>query len=222
MDKHYQLSITSDTTDINVTSTDSAEVARIVQLAGLPTPSTGVTPPPTPPAADTHPSNMPAANIPPEDVLAMDGTEELPQMDESDTCAICGGDDHDEHTCPAMTEEIDILDEEIAEFDHGNTEHSDTGEEIEVNDYVWKGSKLPQRIVKGGQGDNPLISELHQKFIKDYNLYLSENENEDGTLSPLSDPTKPDFDKDPMRDVEAVTDGSHSPMSTIKRQHAFK
>jgi hypothetical protein len=212
MDKHYQLSITSSTTDINVTSTDSEEVARIVQLAGLPT-STSMQTPATPPSPQVmDPPISPVVN-----------TGDDAGLDEGSMCVICGGTDHDEHSCPAMSEgPFDMLDEEIAEYDHGNTEHSDTGEEIDVDDYIWQGSKLPQRIVKGGQGDNPLISELHQKFLNDYKDYLSEAENEEGTLSPLSDPTKPDFDKDPMRDIEAVTDGSHSPLSTVKRQHAFK
>ena len=98
------------------------------------------------------------------------------------------------------------------------------GEEIDVDSYMYHGSKLPQRIVKGGQGDNPLISELHDRLVSEYQRYLAETEreNESGDMSPLSDATKPGFDKDPLSGEKPVTDGSRSPMSRVKRQHAFK
>jgi len=53
-------------------------------------------------------------------------------------------------------------------------------------------------------------------------LEEADRENEEGVMSPLSDPTKPEFDKDPMSGEKPVDDGSRSPLSTIKRQHAFK
>lgn len=241
MEKHYQLSITSDTTDINVNSTDADEVARIVQLAGInatPTPLHGM-------QSDAQPPVMPAPQEPagasppsgPDITDALD-TEiatdmELgkldhvgPDMDESHmSCSICGSSDHDESSCPSMQEDdLNIIGEDVAEYDYGENEFDDDGHEIDVEDFVHQGSKLPQRIVKGGQGDNPLISELHSKYVDQYKEYLAEDEREnaEGVMSPLSDATKPEFDKDPMSDMDPVDDGSRSPLSTIKRQHAFK
>jgi hypothetical protein len=253
MDRHYQLSITSSSSDINVSSIDSEEVSRIVQLAGM------------------IPVKTPDNNIPNQ----ADPVAAVP----AEQCAICGANDHDEHNCPSVMsaddtsniddttvdtddtdsnfgddsslndmrknaglpvatntnddqdnddevayDEIDALEEEIAEFDHGYNDNDPDGEEVESDQFIWEPSKLPQRIVKGGQGDNPLISELHAHLLSEYSQYLSEadRENEAGVMSPLSDPTKPGFDKDPLRDVEPVDDGSRSPFSTVKRQHAFK
>jgi len=219
MEKQFTLSITSDTTDINVNSTDANEVARIVQLAGLP-PSVPVTQ-----AADmSHPPAMDAVpapiSVPPPETATTDNDME-DGLSETQ-CSICGSNDHQETACPDMISAD--LEENVAEFDYGEKDNDDEGHEGDVQDYVWQGSKLPQRIVKGGQGDNPLISELYQKLTAQYSLYLEEadRENEEGVMSPLSDPTKPEFDKDPMSGEKPVDDGSRSPLSTIKRQHAFK
>ena len=110
-----------------------------------------------------------------------------------------------------------------AEYDYGHKKFKDEGEEIDEPDLIWKAVENPQRI-KGSPGDNGLIQELHSHLLTQYEQYLAEadRENDDGVMSPLSDPTKPSFDKDPLSDKEPVDDGSHSPMSTIVRQHAFK
>ena len=115
------------------------------------------------------------------------------------------------------------LDEDVAEYDYGRRKLKDEGEEIDEPDLIWQAVENPQRI-KGSPGDNGLIQELHSHLITQYEQYLAEadRENETGVMSPLSDPTKPSFDKDPLSDQEPVDDGSHSPMSTIVRQHAFK
>lgn len=235
MNKHYQLNITSDTTEVNVNTIDPNEIARIVSLAGLP-PQAPPAMAPVVPEMPSPRSVMPsmAGGMPGTDIPSMDDGVpggEMPPMDDDRSCSICGADDHSDEDCPSsITAGHDHdqmeLDEEIAEYDHGKKEFTDEGEEVNVDSYVWQGSKLPQRIVKGGQGDNPLISELHAHLMGEYSRYLAEaeadRENEDGILSPLSDATKPGFDKDPFAGTEAVTDGSRSPMSTIKRQHAFK
>ena len=123
---------------------------------------------------------------------------------------------------PTMDENVE-LEEDVAEYDYGHRKFKDEGEEIDEPEYIWQAVENPQRI-KGSAGDNGLIQELHNKLINDYTKYLeeTERENESGAMSPLSDPTKPSFDKDPLHDEEPVDDGSHSPMSTIVRQHAFK
>lgn len=191
MDKHYQLSITSSTTNIDVVSIDAEEVARIVQLAGLPTTS--------------QPTPLP---------------QEVPT-----SCAICGALDHGEESCPQVIEP-DAL-EEIADYDHGKGNES---EEIDVNDYMYKATRIGQHF--GKNGDNTLndptkdtFESILENLKSSYYQYISETEsreNEAGNLSPLSDPTKPEFDKDPFANEEPVDDGSHSPMSTIKRQPSAK
>lgn len=142
-------------------------------------------------------------------------------------CESCGDQDHMSASCPHSSndEDMESLGEEQAEFDHGSQDIESDGHEVNPNTYMWQASKLPQRIVKGTQGDNPLISEIHNRLLEQYDAFLTETEsreNEDGSLSPLSDPTKPEFDKDPLSGVEPVDDGSRSPMSTIVRQAALK
>jgi len=226
MNKHYQLNITSDTTEVNVNTIDPEEIARIVSLAGLPPQAPPMVIPPTPEMPST-------AALPTTGDMTPSSDASMSTHDDGQSCSICGADDHTDDECPSSISvghhDHDTqleLDEEIAEYDHGKTEFTDEGEEVDVGSYVWQGSKLPQRIVKGVQGDNPLISELHAHLMGEYSRYLAEaeddRENDDGILSPLSDATKPEFDKDPFAGTEAITDGSRSPMSTIKRQHAFK
>lgn len=211
MDRHYQLKVTSDTTNIDVDSIDADEVARIVQLAGLKSTPAPVMQPEVPvsgPSIDEPPVDSSSALLRPPEHGMM---EEI-------SCAICGSSDHDEHSCPET-----IMAENVAEFDYGHDEIDDDGDEVEIDN--WRDSKLPQRIVKGGQGDNPLISELHEHLLAEYSKYIAEGddrENDDGVMSPLSDPTKPEFDKDPFSGDTPVDDGSRSPMSTIKRQPALK
>ena len=195
MDKFYQLSITDNTTSVNMSTVDPGAISRMLELAGLP-----VAEQPTAPVVSITPN----------------------------PCAMCGSTDHGSNQCASMIDADDVveseLDEEQAEYDHGHQDVKDDGHEIDQDDYVWKGSSLPQRLVKGTLGDNPLIAELHATISALYKQYLEEEarENDDGMLSPLSDPTKPEFDKDPLSGEEPVDDGSHSPLSTIKQQPFFK
>lgn len=258
MEKHYQLSVTSDTTEVNVKTIDPSEIARIIQLAGLPaSPSlSSLSTPPIstlPAVASSSPdmSTVISSELP--DIDDNDDEDEMPGIDrgysspvvshdiddvENSSCAICGSDSHSELNCPSMMsndsiyndmpdnidEPIDELEEDVAEYDYGSQDVDDKGHPINPTDYEWQASKLPQRIVKGVMGDNPLVSELHAHLLKEYNDYLIEAniENEDGAMSPLSDPTKPEFDKNPLSGEDPVVDGSRSPLSRIKRQHAFK
>jgi hypothetical protein len=136
-------------------------------------------------------------------------------------CGICGANDHDESSCPQMIGP-DAL-EEIADHDHGKGAET---EEIDVDDYMYKATRIGQHF--GKEGDNTLndptkntSESILEHLMSSYYQYVSESENrenEAGNLSPLSDPTKPEFDKDPFANEDPVDDGSHSPMSTIKRQ----
>jgi hypothetical protein len=112
---------------------------------------------------------------------------------------------------------------ENADHDYGSDKKSSTGEPLDVQDYVWDGPHINQRF--GKIGDNTLMSERKDTLLKSlteqYEQYLAEAElapSDVGSQSPLTATTRDEFDKDPFSGDDAVTDGSHSPLSTIKRQ----
>ena len=249
MNRHYQLKVTSDTTNIDVDSIDADEVARIVQLAGvIQKPTDSAVLPATDPMASMPMTAMPTnmsmdpissdqsnldldTSVDPMSISAPDTSMSFDDNIDTDTCAICGENGHDEHSCPqsvtADPASIDTvadmeneIDEEMAEFDLAYNDIDSAGKEIDQDDFIWQGPKLPQRVVKGNMGDNALISELHEHLQTEYQKYLeeAERENDDGILSPLSDVTKPEFDKDSFANKTPDDDGSNSPMSTIIRQ----
>lgn len=224
MDRHYQLKVTSDTTNIDVSSVDADEVARIVQLAGLnqPTPSMPVSQP------TEFPKLPDFSNIPGDDITQVD---DMPVPQSGETATIVAPTPDAGLPTDIDQEQLDTdlapeLDQdklnELADYDHSFNNSVATGEEIDVDDYTWKGQKLPQRTVKGNMGDNALISDLHEHFINEYKRYLEEDsdENDSGILSPLSTPTIPEFDKDPFAGSKSDNSGKYSPMSKIKRQSA--
>lgn len=201
MDKHYQLNITSDTTEINVSSIDSDEVARIVQLAGL-TPSIPPVSAPPVPMADVMPASSPdSTEIQGYPETSMSDVE-MPQPDPMDYAA------------------ESAMEEGQAEYDYGNPKENDKTREINVKDYQYKGPRNAQRYAHGADNALEIADELHEHLKSAYQRYLSESEkdNESGELSPLSTPTKPEFNTDPFEGKDPVDDGSHSPMSTVVRQ----
>lgn len=138
------------------------------------------------------------------------------------SCVDCGCADCECDTPHAMPMEN-------ADHDHGHDHHSSEGEPINPDDYIWQGRYAPgtQSFVKGG--DNPLIKEdanlLFSKLRKEYKDYIAEAElarSNAGDASPLTANNRDEFDKDPFASDEPVTDGTHSPLSTIKRQHVAK
>lgn len=237
MERKYQLSVTSDTTDINVVSVDAEEVARIVQLAGIiepqaPKDTQAITP--ADPIVSAPEPTQPAAASDTEFDVGMDAMRKNAGLPVAVKPAVTGQmaddgvepPDADDGIDTSMQDEMDemmSLDEDVAEYDYGHRKFKDEGEEIDEPEFIWQAVENPQRI-KGSAGDNGLIQELHSQLVSGYAKYLAETERENdlGVMSPLSDPTKPSFDKDPLSDEDPVDDGSHSPMSTIVRQHAFK
>lgn len=119
---------------------------------------------------------------------------------------------------------------ENADHDFGNQDHPDVGEPVDPDSYMYKAPNGPQRVVKGMLGDNSLIKEdakkLFTKLKNDYKSYVAEADlaasNTPGANSPLTSADRDEFNKDPFAGDEAVTDGSRSPLSTIKRQKVLK
>ena len=67
---------------------------------------------------------------------------------------------------------------------------------------------------------------MYAKLKGDYRAYIAEAElaasNAAGAQSPLTATDRDDFEKDPFANEKPVTDGSRSPLSTIKRQSVEK
>lgn len=210
MDRHYQLKVTSPTTNIDVNSIDSEEVARIVQLAGIEAKKQTI---PQQSVILPQPVSMPPPVTTVDSDIADDHTTNMDDIDYQDQSMI--------------DDQIDGVIEEIADYDRGNAPDI---EEVDTDTYIWEPDHLEQRF--GKMGDNTLkpidveesSGEIYENLIKSYKQYVAEaeRENDDGIMSPLSDPTKPEFDKDPFAGDTPVDDGSQSPMSQIKRQPALK
>ena len=112
---------------------------------------------------------------------------------------------------------------ENADHDYGNEENSSEGEPVDAEEYIWDGAHLNQRF--GKIGDNTLMAEraisLFKNYSKEYSQILSEAELEtsnSGADSPLTANNRDEFDKDPFVGDDTVDDGTHSPLSTVKRQ----
>ena len=219
MDKHIELKITGPATEVNVSSVDAEEVARIVQLAGIQRPPStpvklaSVVGMPVTDAFGTTPAADTAGMSPVTDFNAEPmGMDAMPPLDAD------MAEPHDHGDMNFDSEPTD-LGEQQSEYDFGDNPEEADGDEIPVNDYLYKAERLPQRI-KGSNGDSGLLQEIHSNMMEKYRAFLAETdrENDDGVMSPLSDPTKPEFDKDPLSGETPVDDGSHSPMSTIVRQ----
>ena len=144
--------------------------------------------------------------MPPEDDMGMSDEITEPPMDLSGA--------------PEVPDDMEIGDAQLDEdmYDYGGKKIPPTGQPVDVAANTYQGPEQPQRIAQ--LGNNPLIAELHNKLVSEYSRYLeeAERENADGVMSPLSDSDKSDFVKDPFAGMEAVDNGIHSPLSTIKRQ----
>lgn len=123
---------------------------------------------------------------------------------------------------------LDSVTLENADHDHGHDDVEDEGEVVDPETYMWQPSTPPQRMVKGVMGDNPMMKENMGRFTKLVDSYVNflresnEPVNADGMASPLTAADRTEFDKDPSKSEEPVTDGSRSPMTDIKRQDVMK
>lgn len=113
--------------------------------------------------------------------------------------------------------------EQQADHDYGHDGEQDAVE-FDIKDYNFKGrADLPERLTSARYGSNPIKSDMKEHVSYDairsaYDSFLSEGENEAGLMSPLTANARDEFDHDPLAADEPVTDGTHSPMSTIKLQ----
>jgi hypothetical protein len=247
MTRHFQLKVTSPTTNIDVDSVDGAEVARIAQLAGI-VPSTppqmghelSAAPPISPTAGHgqgfSMPPDLPELTSSSEDdpAVGMDTEEPMNDQDrldmmEDQTCSVCGASDHSEHDCPhANMVHDDGMTEGFADYDHGHHRTSRNGEEVDPDSYLWQAKRAKQHFGKDADNtmDDPVteaVNRLYHSLTKSYREFIAEDrENDAGLLSPLSNPDIEDFDKDPLSDEPVVDDGSRSPLSTVERQPARK
>ena len=152
--------------------------------------------------------------------------------DDEDHCPECGAEaGHCDCNGAANTVSFGPDGIEMEEdHDFGHTDHPDSGEPVDVDTYMYKAPNGQQRITKGMMGDNSLIKEdankLFAKLKGDYRAYIAEAElaasNASGAQSPLTATERDDFEKDPFAGDKPVSDGSRSPLSTIKRQSVAK
>ena len=221
---------------ISVDGSEADELlARLMQIAshgdGMPQQVATTTPAPLlpSPAAMSHDS-MPADRYVCDDCGMDSAACDCDHQMESSVCEACG--------LPESMCECDMsistqgvlasdLTMENADYDHGHDEVDSDGEEVDVDAYMYKPGRLPQRMVKGLSGDNPLQEEAigaYTKIIKNYLAFLGEADapNEDGAASPLTASNRDEFVKDPNVDKEIEADGNMSPMSNIKRQDVMR
>jgi hypothetical protein len=125
--------------------------------------------------------------------------------------------------CGCDTCAPDAMMEQQAEHDYGH-DGAEDAVAFDIKDYNFKGrADLPERLTSARYGSNPIKSEMKEHISYDairaaYEEFLAESENEAGLMSPLTANHRDEFDHDPLADQDAVTDGSHSPLSTIKLQ----
>ena len=117
--------------------------------------------------------------------------------------------------------------EQQAEFDYGHDEGEDAIE-FDIKSYKFSGrADLPERLSSAKYGSNAIKSEMKEDvdyalMKAAYDQFILENDNQAGLMSPLTATDRDEFDHDPLGDQEPVTDGTHSPMSTIKLQELPK
>jgi hypothetical protein len=150
--------------------------------------------------------------------------------DNDNYCPSCGAEDG---YCDCDVIHNDSLAMENIDNDFGHIKYNDLGEPIDRNTYLYRAPNGNQRVTKARGGDNALINyenideaKIYSRLKKDYKQYIKEaelnNSNAPGANSPLTANSRDEFEKDPFVKDEPVTDGSRSPMSTIKRQNIAK
>lgn len=219
----YSLNISSQdegmNSSTNVTTDNLEDLQRLLQLAGMhagPQQATASDPGYVS-SADAQPANVPKV-VQVDPATDMQNLRRMAGFGQDECCPGCG-----ESPCCCGDEQQGTM-YENAEHDYGVTQPQvdDEGNPVDVEEYTWQGPKEPQRIAQ--IGNNPLAETVFSRIAKQWADFLAENEmsTEPGIMSPFTDPTRPEFDKDPTGKEEPVTDGSRSPQSNIKRQKVLQ
>ena len=125
--------------------------------------------------------------------------------------------------CGCGDVEADLVMQEQAEHDYGHDGAQDQVE-FDIKDYNFKGrGDLPERLTSAKYGSNAIRSEMkesnsYEHLKAAYDQFILENDNQAGYMSPLTATDRDEFDKDPQADEDPVTDGSHSPLSSVELQ----
>jgi len=220
----YSLNINSQedgmSSSTNVSTDNLEDLQRLLQLAGMhqePQHAQAANPGYVS-SAEAQPANMPTV-VQVDPATDMQNLRRMAGFGQDACCADCG-----ESPCCCGDEQDESMMYENAEHDYGVTqpEVDDEGNPIDVEEYTWQGPKEPQRIAQ--IGNNPLAENLFSRIQQEWADFLAESEmsNEPGIMSPFTDPTRPEFDKDPLAGEEAVSDGTMSPMSRVKRQRVLQ
>lgn len=122
---------------------------------------------------------------------------------------------------PAMQNMMPVM-EQQAEYDYGHRDPTQEQDEFTITDYNFRGrADLPERLTSARFGSNPLLNDMKEAAFKQllskYEQFLNES-NDSGQHSPLTADNRPEFAHDPQHEETPVTDGSHSPLSTIVRE----
>lgn len=198
----------SQSNTMNVRTKNPAEIARILQLCGLEN------------ASET------------EEVCPECNQVDC-QCDDEDICPKCGRNDcdcGDDCSCgstavPQYGSTEVMVAEQQAEYDYGYKDVDEDQDEFDIKDYNFKGrADLPERIISGKSGSNPLVSamreDIHAKILAAYKEFLGEGEVDDstGVTSPLTANARDEFDKDPSAKETTDDSGEDSPFTNIKLQ----
>jgi hypothetical protein len=222
--KNFSLTITSGNNSVSVNSDSASGVTRLMQLAGnAPEAMPGSLTVATDPSAMSGPIPIPepvnnARDV--QEILRLSGLGS--QQSETKPCG-----------CPLHSDcDCGSMQEDQARYDQNQpSEHRLPEDEqlaLDPNSYTYQGrANQPERIVGPRSGSNPLQNDLaesiHQRLKRAYESFENDStgefDNSSGLASPLTSNNRESFDRDPFRDQDdATTDGSESPLSTVKRQ----
>jgi hypothetical protein len=138
----------------------------------------------------------------------------------NDWCPKCG-----EHKAECCCEEHDeqLVAEDLATSNDWGHKPDTIDQQSEYEDLESTQFYNPDEKF-GKRGDNTLVNEAAQKLKKltqRYATFLREFENDSGVASPLTSNSRNEFKFDPFAGEEPVTDGSRSPMSTVRQGNNF-
>lgn len=241
----YNLNVSNGEANITASSSNPAELERLLQLAGaapgdktysLNVNSNDERNDGTNSASINQSVNVVSKN--PEDIqrlLALSGLS-APAFGQGGTGCGCGGNcqcatkDSEEDFYPDSSKACGCVgpcdcEQEVDETSQASYDQGHGKEEVETLGIMGLGNVPPnpeEKLRSPRFGSNPLAETIHTKLKSAWKDFLGEGEdefeNEDGRDSPLSEPAREKFDPDPFADKTPHVDGKESPFSEIERQ----